>query len=46
MFQKKHCVILSNLLLKNDSMFCTPRSGKESGLKILKFFLNLRYSND
>ena len=33
---KKHCAILSNILLKNYSVFCTPRNSKESGLKILK----------
>ena len=33
---KNHCAILCNILLKNYSVFCTPRSSKESGLKILK----------
>ena len=33
---KKHFAILCNILLKNYSEFCTPRSSKEAGLKILK----------
>ena len=33
---KKHCAILCNILLKNYSVFCTPRSSKESGSKVLK----------
>ena len=33
---KKQCAILCNILLTNESVFCTPRSSKEFGLKILK----------
>ena len=33
---KKHCAISCNVLLKHDSVFCTSRRNKESGLKILK----------
>ena len=32
----KHCRILSNIFMKNYAILCTPRSIKESSLKVLK----------
>ena len=32
----KHCTILSNIFFKNYSLFRSPRSSKETSLKVLK----------